>query len=298
MNVTRQNSWRTAYSNQHMFQPWEDSMRVFIGLLIAILAAPVFAQEAKRSIEPVAGDVFLMRNNFHNSLLVATTEGVVRVDPINAEAGSWLNANLDQFGQEKVSHLIYSHSHGDHGSGGGVHDGALVIAHEDAPETIDGVAPDLRVGDTHVLEVGGKTIELHNLGAGHDNHMLVTIIRPENVAFIVDVAAPKRLPFRDFPRSDIGGWFKQLETAQSLDFEIFAPGHGNVGTKADLDDAYTYMVELQAAVLEGLKAGSSTEQLKAEATMDAYKGWGQYDAWREQNIDGMVRYLRSSGQVE
>ena len=256
------------------------------------------AQDVKRSIESLEGDVYLMRNNFHNSLLVATTEGVVRVDPINAEAGAWLNENLDQIGQEKVSHLIYSHSHGDHGSGGNAHEGAMVIAHEDAPEEINGTVPDIRVGDAHSLEIGGKTIELVNLGNGHDNHMLVTIVRPENVAFVVDVAAPKRLPFRDFPRSDIGGWFKQLETAKALDFEVFAPGHGNVGTKADLDDAYTYMVELQAAVLDGLKAGKSIDQLKAEITMGAYKDWGQYDVWREENIEGMARYLKASGQAD
>ena len=273
-------------------------MKILIGLLLAVLATPTFAQDVKRNIEPVAGDVYLMRNNFHNSLLVATDEGIIRVDPINAEAGIWLNSNLDQIGGDRISHLIFSHSHGDHASGGGAHDGATVIVHEDAPETIDGVTPDLRVGDMHTLEIGGKTIELTNLGAGHDNHMLVTIVRPENVAFIVDVAAPKRLPYRDFARSDIGGWFKQLETAQTLDFEIFAPGHGAVGTKADLDDAYTYMVELQAAVLDGLKAGKSVEQLKAEVMMEDYKDWGQYAAWREENIEGMARYLKASGQAD
>lgn len=273
-------------------------MRLLTGLMLAVLAVPALAQEVKRSIEPVAGDVYLMRNNFHNSLLVATDEGVVRVDPINAEAGTWLNANLGQIGQDKVSHLIYSHSHGDHASGGSAHQGATVIAHEDAPDAIDGVAPDLRVGDTHTLNIGGKTIELANLGGGHDNHMLVAIVRPENVAFIVDVAAPRRLPFRDFGGADIGGWFKQIEAAQALDFEIFAPGHGNVGTKSDLDDAHTYMVELQAAVLDGLKAGKSVEQLKAEVEMGAYKDWGQYDAWREENIEGMARYLKASGQAD
>jgi glyoxylase-like metal-dependent hydrolase (beta-lactamase superfamily II) len=273
-------------------------MKLLAGLLFALMATPTFAQEVNRSIEPVAGDVYLMRNNFHNSLLVVTDEGVVRVDPINAEAGLWLNDNLDQIGQDRVSHLIYSHSHADHASGGSAHDGAMVIAHVDAPDAIDGVTPDLRVGDVHMLEVGGKMIELINLGAGHDNHMLVTIVRPENVAFIVDVAAPKRLPFRDFARSDIGGWFKQLETAQALDFEIFAPGHGDVGTKADLDDAHTYMVELQAAVLDGLKAGRTVAQLKSEVMMEGYRDRGQYDAWRELNIEGMARYLEASGQVE
>ncbi|MCP4382513.1 MAG: MBL fold metallo-hydrolase [Hyphomicrobiales bacterium] len=272
-------------------------MRLLFSVLIVALTAPAVAQEVKRSIEPVAGDVYLMRNDFHNSLLVATEDGVVRVDPINAEAGEWLNANLGEIGQEKVTHLIYSHSHGDHASGGAAHPDAEVIAHEDAPETIHGVTPDTRVGDTHTLTIGGKTIELVNLGAGHDNHMLVTIVRPENVAFIVDVAAPKRLPFRDFPGADIAGWFKQLEAAQALDFEIFAPGHGAVGNKSDLDDATDYMVELQAAVLEGLEAGKSVDELKAEITLDAYKDWGQYEGWREENITGMARYLEESGQV-
>ena len=132
-------------------------MRLLIGFLLAVLATPAIAQDVKRSIVPVTGDVYLMRNNFHNSLLVATTEGVVRVDPINAEAGVWLNSNLGQIGQDSVSHLIYSHSHGDHASGGGAHEGAIVIAHEDAPAAIDGVSPDLRVGDTHTMEIGGKT---------------------------------------------------------------------------------------------------------------------------------------------
>lgn len=272
-------------------------MKLLLGLLFAVITVPALAQNVQRSIEPVAGDVYLLRNNFHNSLLIATTEGVVRVDPINAGAGEWLNANISQIGQEKVSHLIYSHSHADHASGGGEHGGAMVIAHQYAPDVIDGVTPDLRVGDTHVLEIGGKTIELANLGAGHDNHMLVTIVRPENVAFIVDVAAPKRLPFRDFGRSDIDGWLKQLDAAQALDFDIFAPGHGGVGTKADLTDALGYMVELRTEVLEGLRSGKSVDMLKAEVTMVGYKDWAQYDAWRALNIEGMARFLKDSGQV-
>ncbi|MCG6904811.1 MAG: hypothetical protein LJE68_19230 [Rhodobacter sp.] len=261
------------------------------------LALPAGAQEVQRSIEPVAGDVYLMRNNFHNSLLVVTDEGVVRVDPINADAGAWLNDTLPTITDQPVTHLIYSHSHGDHGSGGEAHPGAMVIAHEDAPDSINGVTADLRVGDTHVLELGGKTIELHNLGSGHDNHMLAAVVRPENVAFIVDVAAPRRLPFQDFGGANVDDWIGQIEAAQALDFEIFAPGHGAVGNKSDLDDAHQYMLDLKSAVLAGLQAGKSVEALKAEVTLDAYMGWGQYEAWRELNVEGMARHLQESGQV-
>jgi glyoxylase-like metal-dependent hydrolase (beta-lactamase superfamily II) len=259
------------------------------------LSFPLTAQEAKRQISNITGDVYHFNNNNHRSLLVVTSEGVVRVDPINAEAGDWLNANLAAITDKPVTHLIYSHSHLDHASGGSAHAGAEFIAHENAPVMLDGISPTLRIGDNHTLVIGNKTIEITNLGPGHDSHMVAVVVRPENVAFIVDVAAPKRLPFRNFGRSDVGGWIDQIKKAQELDFEIFAPGHGNVGTPADLDDAMTYMQDLMTGVLKGLKAEKTVSEITEELTLDDYKNWLQYEAWRPLNIQGMAKYLQSTG---
>ena len=266
-------------------------------VILTALAGSALAQDVTRKLHPVTGDVFLFQNNFHMSLILPTSEGTVRVDPINAEAGTWLTDNLGDITDQPVTHLIYSHSHGDHASGGEVHAGAKVIAHEDAPESIHGTTPTMRVPDTQSIEIGGKTFELTNLGSGHDNHMLVTVVRPENVAFIVDVAAPKRLPFRDFGGANIDDWIGQIETALTIDFDVFAPGHGGVGTKADLEDALTYMKDLRAGVLEGLEAGKSVDQIKADLTLSDYSDGGQYEAWRELNIEGMAGYLQSAGLV-
>ncbi|MBT8415940.1 MAG: hypothetical protein KJO42_00720 [Silicimonas sp.] len=268
-----------------------------IAATLATLAMPAFAQDPTRKLHHVTGDVYLFQNNFHMSLIVPTSEGTVRVDPINAEAGAWLNENLGEITDQPVTHLIYSHSHGDHASGGSAHAGATILAHENAPAEIDGIQPTMRVGDAHTLDVGGKSFELTNLGAGHDNHMLVVTVRPENVAFIVDVAAPKRLPFRDFGGANVDDWIGQIETALTLDFDVFAPGHGGVGDKGDLAEALVYMNDLRSGVLEALQAGKSVDQIKAELTLDAYSGWGQYEAWRELNIDGMAGYLQSAGLV-
>lgn len=265
--------------------------------LSAALALPLAAQEPTRQLHHVTGDVYLFQNNFHNSLVVPTSEGTVRVDPINAEAGAWLNENLSTIDAPPVSHLIYSHSHGDHGSGGSAHPDATVLAHEDAPEMLDDTKPTMRVGDSHVLEVGDKTFELTNLGAGHDNHMLAVVVRPENVAFIVDVAAPELLPWRDFGGANVDDWIGQIEAADALDFEVFAPGHGQVGDKADVQANLDYFAELRSGVLEGLKAGKSVDKLKAELTLDDYSDWGRYDQMRELNIEGMATYLQSAGLV-
>ena len=92
-------------------------------------------------------------------------------------------------------------------------------------------------------------------------------------------------------------WIGQIETALTLDFDVLAPGHGTVGNKSDLQDALTYMNELRAGVLDGLQAGKSVDQIKADLTLDAYADWSQYEAWREMNIDGMAGYLQSAGLV-
>ena len=55
--------------------------------------------------------------------------------------------------------------------------------------------------------------------------------------------------------------------------------------------------ELRAAVLEGLRAGKSVPDLKAEIKMEKYRDWGSYDSWRALNVEGMARHLVESGLV-
>lgn len=263
------------------------------------IAGSAIAQDTpKRAITKVAGDVYRFQNNFHHSLVVLTNDGVVVVDPINREAASWLKAELATMTDKPVSHLIYSHSHLDHASGGLVYSGsATVIAHANAPEAIDGVKPDVQFDSNETLQIGGKTLELTWLGEGHGNDLIAVVVRPENVAFITDAAAPKRLPWRDMGGANLDGWINQIKTIESLDFEIFAPAHGAIGDKADATDARIYMEKLKEEVLTGLKAGKSTDELVAEVMMEDYADWQQYKDWRPLNVQGMANYLMRSGQV-
>ena len=45
------------------------------------------------------GDVYRAQNNNHNTVFLATSEGIILGDPINAEFSEWLKAELaDRFG--------------------------------------------------------------------------------------------------------------------------------------------------------------------------------------------------------
>ncbi len=256
------------------------------------------AADVKRAITKVAGDVYRFQNNFNYSLVTITDDGVVVVDPINAEAATWLKANLNQITDKSITHLIYSHSHGGHASGGAALGAANVIAQKNAREAIDGVKPTMRFDEAKTMEIGGKTFEMTYLGAGHGDDLIAVIVRPENVGFITDVAAPKRLPFKTMPSSSVDAWIDQVKKVQTLDFEHFAPAHGNIGVKADTDDVLKYMTTLRAEVLAGLKAGKSVEDLQASITMDEYKDWAQYEVWRPLNVQGMAEYLVKAGKVK
>ena len=271
---------------------------VIVSFLAVLALTSTPAEATNQGFTKVAGDVYRYQNNFHFSLVVVTPDGVVVVDPINAHAAGNLKKALPQITDKPITHLIYSHSHFDHASGGAELAAKTIIAHASAPKEIDGVVPTERFQDTKTLKVGGKTIELTWLGEGHGKDLIAVVVRPENVAFIVDAAAPKRLPYRDFPHSDIDGWINQIKKIESLDFKIFAPGHGRVGVKADATDARVYIERLRARVLEGLQAGKSEDDLATGVKMEAYKDWIQYGAWRELNVRGMARYLRQTGKVK
>ena len=269
----------------------------FTAALIMVVF-PALAQSSG-DFNHVKGNVFFHKNGSYNSLVVATPEGTLVVDPLNSRAATRLRDNLSAITNQPVTHLVYSHSDGDHASGGTAFDDtATFVAHQDVPASMDGVSPDIRFEETHRIDLGGNTIELTYLGPGHGDGLIATIVRPENVAFIVDIAAPERMFFSNFAGANVDDWYTQITNAEALDFEIFVPGHGRVGSHADLTVSREYMEELREKVLAGLKQGKSAEQLVNELQFKDRSHWQQYDAWRGGNVSGMARFLERSGAVD
>ena len=267
--------------------------------LAAAIALPAQAQEPKREITHISGDVWRFKNNFHTTVFVVTAEGVVVTDPINAEAAQWLEAEIASRFGKPVTHMVYSHSHGDHASGGAVFaDTAAVVVQENAPAEIDGVTPDVRFSERLSFTLGEHSFELTALGPGHGADMLAMVIRPENVAYVVDVVSPGRLPYKDFPGADIAGLIEQTRRVEALEFKIMAPGHSRLGDMADAVEAREYVEWLRAAVAAEMNAGKTVAEIVAGLDTSAYQDWGAYDRWRDLNIQGMARWLKESGEVQ
>ena len=264
-----------------------------LAFAVANIGLPAMAQEVKRSITKVSGEVYRFQNNFHYSVFVVTDDGIVFADPINKAAANWVKAEMDKRFGKPVTRLVYSHSHFDHASGGTVFtDTATTIVQENAPAVLDGVVPDVRFANRMSFRSGKHTFELTSLGSGHGTDMLAMVIRPENVAYIVDVVSPGRMLFKDLAGIDIDGMIEQIKEIEKLKFEIVIGGHSRLGKMADIVEAREYTEWLRDAVADQLKRGKTVEDIVANLDTSAYKHLLAYDMWRDLNIQGMARYLQ------
>ncbi len=271
-----------------------------LALLTAGLpAAPAAAQQKApvRSITEIAPNLYRFQNNFHFSVFLVTDAGVIATDPINADAAAWLESEIrSRFGKE-IKYVVLSHDHADHSSGGEVWaDTAIVVAHDNARRTIIGAKrptalPALTFSDTLTLHLGGQTVELAYVGRNHSDNMIVAHFPAQRALFAVDFIPVRSVAFKTLPDAWLPDWIGSLKRVEAMDFDILLPGHGKVGTKADVAAFRGYMEALWTGVGDAVKAGKSVEQAKAEVTLDKYKDWGQYEAFRPLNVEAAYRHF-------
>lgn len=84
-----------------------------------------------REIGKLTGDVYYARMDDYLSVFMVTPDGIVLVEPIGTEFGTWLKGELNTRFRVPVKYVIYSHHHWDHASGAQVFaDTARLVGHE------------------------------------------------------------------------------------------------------------------------------------------------------------------------
>ena len=274
--------------------------RIAITLILALLAGySIGLAQPRREITPIKGDLYRFRNAGHFSVFLVTPAGIIATDPIDADAARWLKAELAKRFAKPVRYLIYSHNHGDHISGGEMFgESAVVIAHDHAKAAIlrerrPTAVPEVSFSDRLTVELGGKRVELIYLGKNHSDNSIVMRFADERVLFAVDFIPVRSLPFRNLADSYIDEWIESLKKTDELDFDILAPGHGELGKKEDVRSMRIYMEELRDQVAQHLRAGKSIDEIKHLVTMEKYSSWGNYKQYLPLNIEGMARHVQT-----
>jgi len=269
--------------------------RLFFGLFL-VCSAAVTAAGQEREITHLSGDLYHFRNQAHVALFLVTDEGVIATDPINESAALWLEEEIrSRFGKE-IRYVVYSHSDEDHIAGGEVYaDTAAVVAHEKARPIIAAgdftAVPTLLFRDRMELSLGGQRVILHYLGKSHTDNLIVIEYPDERTIFVVDSLSNNRLPYRTLSRWIMPDGIEFMKRVEQMDFDVFVPGHGVPGTKADVTRHREYMEALYQAVKTAKENDSTLDDAKASITLEEFSDLGRYDEWREENIEGMYGLL-------
>lgn len=255
-------------------------------------AAP--AAPPVREITKLAGEVYRFRNNNHYSVFAVTPAGIIATDPINADAATWLKAELKKRFNQPVKYVIYSHDHADHISGGEVFaDTATFVSHERAKAAIIGekrptAIPNLTFASGSLnIELGGTVAEVTYLGRNHSDNLVVVRFPKERLLFAVDFAPVNSMAFRDFPDSYVGEWIDSLKWLEGMDFDVLVPGHGSLGKKEDIHKFRGYLTELHDEVLKYAREGKTLDEVKALVKMQKYESYPNYKDAIGPNVEGM-----------
>ena len=273
---------------------------IFTVAMMALLGLGASAwaqQQPRRSIVSVTGNLYRAQNNNHFTAFLVTAEGIILSDTINRDFATWLKSQLDDRFGLPVRYVLYSHSDADHASGGEVFaDTAEFVGHENMRDGVpNGVHPPTTFySDRHLVTLGGKSVEMIYPGPAHSANMSVLHSLDGNAVFVVDFISIKRLPFQNLAGYDLEVWLSEMRTVEALGADIVIPGHGQVGTTADVVDHRHYVEELRDAVAAGIAAGRSLAQLQESITLEDYRDWASFDAWRAPNIEGMYNMLRGN----
>ena len=272
-----------------------------LGVTLLLATAPwAESQQAPaREITKLAGEVYRVRNQNHYAVFAVTPAGVIVTDPINADAARWLKAEIARRFQQPVRYLVYSHDHADHISGGEVFaDTAIVVAHDNARAAILGerrptAVPQVSFSDRMTIELGGTAVELVHVGRNHSDNSIVMRFPRERLLFAVDFIPVNGLAFRDFPDAYMPDWIESLKRVEAMDFDVLVPGHGPLGTKANVTMFREYLQDLRGEVLRYAREGKSVEEMKQLIKLPKYDAWGPRD-WFPLNIEGMYRLVQAN----
>ncbi len=234
-------------------------------------------------IKSIARDVYFFSTGVYNTMFVATSEGVILIDPIRGQ-GEALKKAIRETTDMPVKFLIYSHAHLDHiGDAYLFSKDAQIVAQKETTELLKlykdpyRPVPNISFGENYSLSLGGIQVDLAYPGEGHGKGNILIHLPQRKVLMYVDVATPRAVPFKNFTTVDIYRQIKGIERALALDFTVYVAGHlHRPGSMEEMQEVLDYYYASKRANAAALKKVSFESVRARSKTRDVKRQFGEY----------------------
>jgi cyclase len=146
--------------------------------------------------------------------------------------------------------------------------------------------PNLTFEKRLTFEGTRRRAELHVVKPGHSDSDAYLLLPEDRVLYTGDLGFFGLQPF--MPSCDPAAWRAWLKEAEGFDVETFVPGHGPLGTKADLVLQRQYLTFVEDLVAQAVKEGLTVEDTLAQPLPEPFDAWlaGGMARW-EANVQAL-----------
>ena len=226
------------------------------------------------------GKVSWVEGGGGNSGVIVGENGVIVIDAkISAASGKELLDDIAKITPKAVNTVILTHSDGDHVNGLAAfpkdvkvvaqennkkeQEAALAAGGPGAPPA-DHLPAQVITQNKEQMNLDGVSFELLHWGAAHTSGDLVVYLPKEKIVFTGDIITSRPDPLIHLEKHGSSeGWIETAKGVAALDADTFIPGHGNVETKAQVQE-YVERAEAKRAKIRDLVAlGKTLNEIKS-----------------------------------
>lgn len=250
-------------------------------------------------IHPLRGNITVLTGSGGNITVLSGNDGKFLVDAGISKSREKLQVALADVGPAPIKYVVNTHWHWDHTDGNAwLHEaGATIVAHENTFKhltetthvnawnwTFDPVPPAARPGllvkREKIFEVAGSEVDVENFGDGHTDGDLWVYFKQADVLALGDTFWNGNYPYIDNEDGgNIDGAIKWANKAveRTTDHTLVVPGHGAVGTRAQLIEFRDMLVTVRNNVATLKRQGKSLDEIVAAKPTAAFDAkWGNF----------------------
>jgi len=227
----------------------------------AAARGPAIPQDKGYLVREINRGLYWLTDGSYQVMFLTTGRGVIAVDAPPNLASKYLKA-IAEVTNDRVTHVIYSHAHGDHiGAANIFPKGVKIIAHRETAALLARAkdpkrpVPTITFTKTYTLRVGTQTLTLDYKGVNHEPGNIFIYAPRQKVLMLVDVVFPGWIPFVSLALAkDVPGFLAAHRQALSYPFETFIGGHvTRLGTRQDVTTQMEYINDVRANAGKALK---------------------------------------------
>lgn len=232
-----------------------------------------------------------------NAGLIVGSESAMAVDALMVPSMTRrFVAAIKRATRKAVAQLINTHHHLDHTGGNRFFRRAAIISHARCREVLATgfpplpllqrfmprfarefplmrvVLPTVTFEDRMVIHDGHREIHLwHPGGPAHTVGDTTLYLPKEKVLFAGDIAFHYVTPLAF--QGHVGNWIKAADRLLAFEADVIVPGHGPIGTKADLKKMRDYLALVRREAKRRFDAGVSPEEAARDIRLGIYARW-------------------------